>query len=193
MALRLCPDLATALLTLTNGGRTYFFELSPGIRYSNGELVAPADFRHALERGFRIPNAYNRNVHGDFFGGLVGGEACVSEPRTCDLSQGIVTDDTTITFNLAEPDPDFVHKLTMPFAYPVPASIPDEEQREAGVPGTGPYMLEAPMTDEGQFVLVRNPYFDVWSPAAQPEGFVDKLEWTSRGQARCAGCSRSRG
>jgi peptide/nickel transport system substrate-binding protein len=176
----LVPDLATAVPTPTDGGRTYTFELSPGIRYSNGEIVAPADFRHALERGFRIPNAYNRNVHGDFFGGLVGGESCVSEPRTCDLSQGIVTDDATITFNLAEPDPDFVYKLTMPFAYPVPPSIPDVEQREAGIPGTGPYMLEAPMTDEGQFVLVRNPYFDVWSPAAQPEGFVDRLEWTSR-------------
>ena len=176
----LVPDLATALPTLTNGGRTYSFELSPGIRYSNGEIVAPADFRHALERGFRIPNAYNRNVHGDLFGGLVGGEACVSEPRTCDLSQGIVTDDATITFNLAEPDPDFAYKLTMPFAYPVPPSTPDEEQWEAGVPGTGPYMLEAPMTDEGQFVLVRNPYFEVWSSAAQPDGFVDKLEWTSR-------------
>jgi YVTN family beta-propeller protein len=177
----LVPDLATALPTRTNGGRTYTFELSPGIRYSNGELVAPADFRFALERGFRIPDAYNRNVHGDFYGGLVGGEACVSEPRTCDLSHGIVTDDATITFNLVEPDPDFVYKLTMPFAYPVPPhTIPDKEQLRAGVPGTGPYMLEAPMTKEGQFVLVRNPNFDVWSPAAQPEGFVDKLEWTSR-------------
>ena len=47
----------------------------------------------------------------------------------------------------------------------------------AGVPGTGPYMLEAPMTDEG-LALVRNPHFRVWSPAAQPEGYVDRIEWT---------------
>ena len=44
----------------------------------------------------------------------------MKRPRTCDLSQGIVTDDTTITFNLVEPDPDFPYKLTLPFAYPVP-------------------------------------------------------------------------
>ena len=75
------------------------------------------------------------------------------------------------------PDPEFLYKLTLPFAYPVPPSVPDEEQVTAGVPGTGPYMLEAPMTDEG-LTLVRNPHFHVWSPAAQPDGYVDRIEWT---------------
>ena len=103
----------------------------------------------------------------------------MNEPRTCDLSEGIVTDDAngTITFHLVAPDPEFLYKLTLPFAYPVPPSVPDEEQMTAGVPGTGPYMLEAPMTDEG-LALVRNPHFRVWSPAAQPDGYVDRIEWT---------------
>ena len=83
----------------------------------------------------------------------------------------------TITFHLVAPDPEFVYKLTIPFAYPVPPSVPDEEQVAAGVPGTGPYMLEAPMTDEG-LTLVRNPYFRVWSQAARPDGYVDRIEWT---------------
>ena len=49
----------------------------------------------------------------------------------CDLSEGIVTDDAsgTITFHLVAPDPEFVYKLTIPFAYPVPPSVPDEERR----------------------------------------------------------------
>ena len=50
----LVPDLATSIPTPTDGGRTYTFELRPGIRYSNGEVVAPGDFRRALERGFRL-------------------------------------------------------------------------------------------------------------------------------------------
>ena len=108
----------------------------------------------------------------------MGAKACGSDPRTCDLSEGIVTDDAsgTITFHLMAPDPEFVYKLTIPFAYPVPPSVPDEEQVAAGVPGTGPYMLEAPMTDEG-LTLVRNPNFRVWSQAARPEGYVDRIEW----------------
>ena len=111
--------------------------------------------------------------------GSSGAKACGSEPRTCDLSEGIVTDDAsgTITFHLVAPDPEFLYKLTIPFAYPVPPSVPDEEQVAAGVPGTGPYMLEAPMTDEG-LTLVRNPNFRVWSQAARPDGYVDRIEWT---------------
>ena len=26
--------------------------------------------------------------------------------------------------------------------------------------------------------MVRNPYFQVWSPSAQPDGYVDRIEWT---------------
>ena len=171
----LVPDLATSKPTPTDGGRTYTFELRDGIRYSNGEVVAPADFRRAIEQGFPLET----DAHSDLYGGLVGGEACVKEPRTCDLRQGIVTDEatTTITFNLIEPDPEFLYKLTLPFAYPVPSSVPDEEQVRAGVPGTGPYMLEAPMTRDG-VALKRNPYFHPWSSAAQPDGYVDRIEWT---------------
>ena len=171
----LVPDLAGAVPTPTDGGRAYAFELRPGIRYSNGETVVPADFRRAIERGYRLYTS----VYGDFFGGLVGGEACRQEPQACDLSQGIVTDDVTgtITFHLVGPDPEFMNKLTLPFAYPVPPSTPEKHQRRAGVPGTGPYKLEAPMTDEG-VALVRNSLFHVWSPLAQPDGYVDRIEWT---------------
>jgi YVTN family beta-propeller protein len=171
----LVPDLARSIPTPTDGGRTYTFELRQGIRYSNGEVVAAADFRRAFERGFPLnPFGYEYN-----YVGLLGGEACVSEPDSCDLSEGIVTDDAsrTITFHLVAPDPEFLYKLTLPFAYPVGPSAPDEHQKEEGVPGTGPYMVEAPMTREG-LTLVRNPHFQVWSAAAQPEGYVDRIEWT---------------
>ena len=167
----LVPDLATSLPTPTGGGRTYLFELRPGIRYSSGENVVAGDFRRAFERGFPLfPH--------DLYSGLLGAEACGKEPGTCDLSRGIVTNDEngTITFHLADPDPDFLYKLALANAYPVPPGTPEEHQPEAGVPGTGPYMLEAPTTDEG-VVLVRNPHFRVWSPAAQPDGYVDRIEW----------------
>ena len=74
---KLVPDLATAIPTPTDGGRTYTFQLRPGIRYSNGEVVAPADFRHAFERGFHLLECTSCTFMGDLYGGLVGGEACV--------------------------------------------------------------------------------------------------------------------
>ena len=41
---KLVPDLATSLPAVSDGGRTYVFELRRGIHYSNGQLVQPADF-----------------------------------------------------------------------------------------------------------------------------------------------------
>jgi peptide/nickel transport system substrate-binding protein len=173
----LVPDLATSLPTATQGGKTYTFQLRGGIEYSNGEVVVPTDVRRAFERGFAIPSTAGDYAY--FFGEIAGAPACVKEPETCDLSEGIATDDAsrTIAFHLDRPDPEFLFKLSLPFAYPVPASVQNAEQREAGVPGTGPYMLEGPMTEEG-LTLVRNPRFRVWSAAAQPEGYVDRIEWT---------------
>jgi len=173
---RLVADLATSVPTPTDGGRTYTFELRSGIRYSNSEVVAPSDFRDALERGFPLPDL---GAHELLYSGLVGGKACVKEPATCDLSEGIVTDDAggTITFQLRRPDPEFLYKLTLPFAYPVPPSVPDQEQVAAGVPGTGPYMLEAPMRKRKGLALIRNPFFREWSQA-RPNGYVDRIEWT---------------
>ena len=143
----LVPDLATSIPTPTDGGHTYTFKLRSGIRYSNGDVVAPADFRRALERGFPL----NESAHEGLYGGLVGAEACVRDPDKCDLSQGVETDDATgtITFHLVVPDPEFLYKLTPPFAYPVPPSTRDTHQARAGVPGTGPYMLVAPRTHAG--------------------------------------------
>ena len=103
MALRLCPTWLPPS-DVTNGGRTYFFELSPRIRYSNGELVAPS----TSATPWNEVSASRMPTTGTFMGISSAGwwaEKPVGEPRTCDLSQGIVTDDTTITFNLAEPDP----------------------------------------------------------------------------------------
>ena len=173
---QLVPDLAKSIPTPTNGGLRYTFDLRPGIPYSNGETVAAIDFRRAIERVFLLEPRFAALFHG-----LVGAEACQDEPRTCDLSGGIETDEgrdgTTIAFNLLEPDPEFIFKLTTPASYPIPPSVPDEEQEMEGVPGTGPYVLEAPMTAEG-FTLVRNERFPQWSAIAQPDGYVDRIEWT---------------
>ena len=176
----LVPDLATSVPTPTDGGRTYVFELRPGIRYSNGETVMAGDFQHALERGFPLfASVHGFSVHHDLYGGIVGADTCGEESVTCDLSDGIVTDDEhgTITFHLVEPDPDFLTKLALTYAYPVPPSTPDENQVDLGVPGTGPYMVEGPVTGES-LDLIRNPHFQVWSAAAQPDGYVDGIEWT---------------
>ena len=170
---RLVPDLATSLPTPTDGGRTYTFQLRPGIRYSTGALVRPADFRRAIERALLV----NPGYYGPYFGGIVGAAACLKTPKRCDLSQGIVADPVanTVTFHLTAPDPDFLYKLALPAAFAVPAGTPVKARLP--LPATGPYMI-AGYDPKHRLRLVRNPRFREWSAAAQPSGYPDEIVLT---------------
>jgi peptide/nickel transport system substrate-binding protein len=171
------PDLATAIPDPTDGGRTYTFQLRPGIRYSTGEPVQPQDFRRAIERVFGNLDAYGDRSGGvDYFSNIFGADDCIPG-NPCDLSSGIVADDDagTVTFHLAHPDPEFPFKLTMPFAFAVPAETPNKLARIAPVPATGPYFIQRYIVGK-EIVLVRNPEFRVWS-AWRPDGFPDQIIW----------------
>jgi peptide/nickel transport system substrate-binding protein len=168
----LVPDLAASLPSPTDGGRTYTFRVRRGIRYSDGRLVRPEDFRRALERTVLVSH------DPVYYGAIVGARECAVRPSHCDLSRGIAVDDEagTITFNLRAPDAEFLFKLALPFAYAVPAGTPNRDVGTRPVPATGPYMVAA--YKPGRFVrLVRNPRFHVWSDAAQPAGYPDDIVW----------------
>jgi YVTN family beta-propeller protein len=172
----LVPDLAVSKPTPTDNGRTYRFQLRQGLRYSTGDPVRASDFKRALERGYRIDGSWVREVV-PFT--IVGAAECMEAPATCDLSEGVETDDAagSITFNLTEPDPDFLYKLALPFAYAVPAGTPFADTGTTPVPATGPYMIDRYVEGE-QLVLVRNPEFQEWYAPAQPGGYPDRIEVT---------------
>ncbi len=171
---QLVPDLAVSLPSPAHRGRSYRFELRPGIRYSTGKPVRPGDFRRAIERDFRIgsPGA-------SFFKDIVGADRCTAGARRCDLSRGIAVDGPagTVTFHLSHPDPEFLYKLTLTFASAVPAGTPaDRDVGRHPVPATGPYMIVR--YEPGKALLLkRNPQFHEWSKAAQPDGYPDQIEW----------------
>jgi peptide/nickel transport system substrate-binding protein len=168
----LVPDLATSIPAATDGGKTYAFTLRKGIQFSNGTPLKASDFLRAIEREFTVPGPV-----GSFYQGIVGGDACAKTPKSCDLSKGIVADDAagTVTFHLVSPDPDFLQKLALPFAYAIPSNTPDKEVGPSSpLPGTGPYMIDH-YTPNQEILLVRNPHFKVWSKDAQPQVYPDKM------------------
>src|SRR5690348_12699674 len=165
---QIVPDLATSIPTPTDGGKTYTFQLHKGIKFSNGQVMKPSDFVTTFERQFTVPGPTS------FYSGIVGASAC--KPSHCDLSKGVVADDSayTLTIHLTAPDPEFLDKLALPFAYVVPASTSKKLTGNNVPPGTGPYMWKS-YNPNKEAVLVRNPYFKVWNPAAQPEGYPDQI------------------
>jgi peptide/nickel transport system substrate-binding protein len=167
------PDLASALPDISADGLRYRFPLQSGVFYSNGDPVLPEDFRYGLERAFLLHPAAAGQL-----AAFQGAHACIEVPETCDLGEAVVTEADAVTFHLSVPDPDLPFKLAQAFASPVPAGTPLESQKLVPLPATGPYVfVEA---DKHHMVLERNPYFEEWSPAAQPDGFADRIEWEIR-------------
>jgi peptide/nickel transport system substrate-binding protein len=174
---QLVPDLATTLPVATDGGKMYVFQLRNGIRYSNGQLVRPEDFRRALERVFMIDNTPAGNsAIPPTFDGIVGARQCERSPGRCDLARGITVSDAanTVTFHLTAPDPQFLYKLAFSWAYPVPLGTPDHQISPAQLPATGPYMTKS-LVQGHTWTLVRNPRFRPWSQQAQPGGYPDRI------------------
>ena len=167
--LTLVPDLAVALPRPADGGTTYTFTLRRGVRYSNGALVRASDFRLGFERQITM------GVNPGYYQDILGAQACRRQPKRCDLSAGITTNDAagTVTFRLSQADTDFLYKLAVAlFAVPAAPGAPAHRVITGPpfLPGTGPYKISQ-YRPGASFTLVRNPYFRQWSYAAQPAGY----------------------
>jgi peptide/nickel transport system substrate-binding protein len=165
---QLVPDLATSIPKPTDGGKTYTFNIRRGIKFSNGQTMKPSDFVTTFERQFTVPGPTS------FYAGIVGADKCST--KGCDLSKGAVADDKnyTLTIHLTAADPEFLDKLALPFAYVVPGNTASKLTGNNVPPGTGPYMWQS-YNPNKEAVLVRNPHFRMWSSAAQPAGYPDKI------------------
>ena len=174
--LDLVPDLAEQLPTATDGGLTYVFRLRRNVEYSDGQPLRASDFRRGIERTLLLEPGSGQG----YFSDIVGASGCTQQPAQCDLSAGIVTDDSTgtVTIHLVKPDPDLLGALSITgFSTPVPPNTP--MTRDVGttpVPGTGPYMISQ-FTPSQSLTLRRNPHFVRWSSAAQPDGYPDQIVW----------------
>ena len=185
---QIVPNLAASLPVVTAGRTSYAFQLRHGIRYSSGRLVKASDFRRAFERIFRT-----RAFGAVFFSSLAGADACERQPRRCDLSRGVQTDDETgrIVFHLRRPDAEFLYSL-LAFPSPIPPGTPDRDVATHAVPSTGPYEVGS-YVPRRVLTLVRNPHFRVRSRTARPNGFPDEIKISLHGSREAAVTAVQRG
>jgi peptide/nickel transport system substrate-binding protein len=169
---KLVPDLATEIPKPQDGGKTFVFHIRKGIKFSNGKELKPSDVKYTFERLFKIGQSPNA---GTWYNVIVGGDACVKTPATCDLSKGVIADDAagTVTFHLTKGDPEFFDKLAVPFAFILPTGTPNKEV-QIPPPGTGPYKF-VEYNPNKEIKLVRNTNFKEWSKDAQPNGNPDVI------------------
>ena len=160
------PDLAVALPDISADGRTYTFQLRPGLRWSTGARVTVDDVRRGLERGVLI-------APGIFGAEIAGANRCTK--RRCRIS-GISVDAAarTVRITLVHPDAGFLNLLTG--TYTVPAATPLTTHDRRIVAATGPYQIDRYVPGR-TLVMSRNPYFHEWSHAAQPAGYPSRITY----------------
>ena len=164
--LEIVPDLAESVAQ-SGDGLLYTFRLRRGIRFSDGAPLRAADVLASFRRIFKV-----RSPTADtFYGAIQGADACLKSPDDCTLP-GVAADGDVVTIRLTRPDPEFLTKLALPHASIVEATAPASDAGTAPLAGTGPYRIES-YDPNDRLVLARNPYFRLWSAAAQPEGYPD--------------------
>jgi peptide/nickel transport system substrate-binding protein len=194
---KLVPDLATGVPAPTDGGRTYTFHLKR-VRFGPpvNRAVTSKDVLYALER---LANPKDGGEYAFYFTPIKGWDAyAAGKAKTI---SGIGTPDpATVVFHLTRPTGDFLYRLALPAAGPIPREVAGCFEGQAGrygrdVVSTGPYMIEGadkvdasscvrvkPMSGfDGQtsLTLVRNPSYDPGTDSkAARENFPDRFQFT---------------
>jgi peptide/nickel transport system substrate-binding protein len=170
---RLVPYLATTLPRISHDRRTYSLTLRDELSYSNGKGVKASDFKHAVERDFRLDS-----VGAALFRNIRGADAFAKNPKGHHIG-GIVVDNATrsIVIRLKKPQADFSNVLASEFAAPVPADAPAADTTLHPLPATGPYQIKSYQPKSG-IVEERNPYFQSWRfQHVVPAGNPDRVTW----------------
>lgn len=168
------PDLAEALAVPADGGKSFTFKLRRGIHFANGREVTVDDVVASFRRIFKVSSP----TSGTFYNLIVGADLCLKVPQTCTLAGGVVVDRAanTVTFHLTKPDAEFLDKLAFGHAVILPADAPTHDAGVIPIPGTGPYMFVS-YDPKKQLRIVRNPAFRVWNADAQPDAYVDAIDY----------------
>jgi peptide/nickel transport system substrate-binding protein len=167
---RLVPEIATGMPSVSPDGRTYTFHLRDDFHFSppSNEQVRPVHFKWALERAMRPQTASPAQP---FFDDIVGARDVINGLRT-DIP-GIVATEDTLTITIEERAGDFLSRLAMPFACPLPLSVgihPDGMQ--APVPSAGPYYIDG-WTPKQSIHLTENPNYHGNRPH-----YLDEIAYT---------------
>jgi len=143
--LQVVPDLATSVPTPTDHGLTYTFHLKSDIKFAppvNREITS-YDIAYAFQR---INDATLVPQYGYYYDGVIQGLTGTATNPNTHIS-GIATPNaTTIIFHLTKPTGDFLQRLAMPAAAPIPPEVgkcflqPGTYGRD--LISSGPYMIQ---------------------------------------------------
>jgi DNA-binding SARP family transcriptional activator/ABC-type transport system substrate-binding protein len=167
--LRLRPEIAATMPTVSSDRRTYTFTIRPGYRFSppSNQVVTAETFRYSIERalsphlaeGPTVPDPPGPRAIDD-----IEGEQAFRRGTAQHIS-GLRARGRRLSITLVMPSADFLERLALPFFCPVPigtafvAGAPHQVNSagEGYIVSAGPYYVAAYAT--GYAILERNPNY----------------------------------
>ena len=155
--------------TVTDGGRTYRFELRRTFRFHTGAPVTARSFADAFNR---VADPRMRSPGAGFLHEIVGADA-VREGKARTIEGVRVLGPYRLELRLTKPVGDLTARLTMLFFCPVLPNTPIDPRGIDDPAGSGPYYVADRVVNQ-RVVLRRNPYYRGDRPA-----HVDQIVYTA--------------
>jgi serine/threonine protein kinase/ABC-type oligopeptide transport system substrate-binding subunit len=164
--LRLQPEVAAAMPTVSRDGRTYAFLVRRGYRFSppTNQPVTAETFRYSIERALSprlAPLTPGASLVRD-----IEGERAFRGGRARHIA-GLRARGNRLSITLVRPSPDFLERLSLPFFCPVPVGTPFRAGAAVHggfplgggyIPSAGPYFV-ADFNNDKSIILKRNPNY----------------------------------
>ncbi|HEY6561099.1 MAG TPA: ABC transporter substrate-binding protein [Polyangiaceae bacterium] len=163
---KLALELAETL-DESQDGRKYVFGLRRGVLFHDGTELTAADFKRSLERMLHVDTP---SPAASFYTSIAGYTE-YHAGKTPEL-RGVRTEGRyTLTIELSELNPAFLHVLSLPLAAPVCASAGRVYRRNWVPCGTGPFKLKELRRGQVARFTRHSGYFDKGRP------YLDGIEW----------------
>jgi len=143
-----------ALPKVSNGGRTYTFEIKPGLKFPNGKPINAAVEKATFDRLFAKKLA---SPAVGFFNVITGSQAVAD--GTAKSVSGIRAKGNTLTIHLTSPVGSFEKRMTVPWTCPIPIGSPAGGTENGSLLVSGPYVVSKYVPDRS-LVLTRNPAYN---------------------------------
>ena len=161
--LKVIPDIAKDMPTISNDGKTYTFKLRDDVVFQNSNRkVTAQDFKYSMERA-ASPDTGSSTAD-QYLGDIVGAKDMI-RGKANSISGIKVIDDQTLQLDIDAPKSYFLSKLTFPTAYVVDKTEIDQDKRNwtRHPNGTGPFKLKEWKIGES-LTLVANDRYHLGAP-----------------------------
>ena len=139
--MNLTPLLLTGMPKISADGKTYSFELKPGIKFHDGSILKPSDVKFSFERMFDPAVG----AHNSFIADMIVGAKDMQEGKAKELAGFKIIDDTRFDITLEYPYAAFLASIGQPYGSIYPEAAVKAAGKDWGVTkyfGTGPFVIK---------------------------------------------------